>query len=174
MSRIAKKPLEIPKGVEFSLKDSWVSVKGKNGEFKYQISDAVNLEIQDNIVSISAKKDKHPMVGTTRVLLENMIHGVNVGFEKKLKLIGVGYRAILNGDVLDLSLGFSHPVKYPAPTGIRFEVPSVTEIVIKGMDKQVVGQVAAEIRVIRPPEPYKGKGIRYSDEKVNLKEIKKK
>jgi len=174
MSRIAKKPLEIPKGVEFSLENSIVKIKGKNGEFNYSLSNAVDLKIESNLISVSAKKDKHPMVGTTRVLLDNMMKGVSVGFEKKLKLVGVGYRAELKGNVLEFKLGFSHPEEYEAPEGIRFETPTPTEIIVKGMDKQKVGQVAANIRRIRPPEAYKGKGVRYADEQINLKEIKKK
>ncbi len=174
MSRIAKKPLEIPKGVDFSLENSIASIKGKNGQFSYKIDDAVRIEIENNLISVSAKRVKHPMVGTTRVLLQNMLEGVSKGFQKKLKLVGVGYRAELKGNVLEFKLGFSHPKEYVAPEGIRFETPAPTEIVVIGMDKQKVGQVAADIREIRPPEAYKGKGVRYADEEIILKEIKKK
>jgi large subunit ribosomal protein L6 len=174
MSRIAKKPLEIPKGVDFSLENSVANIKGKNGQFSYKIDDAVRIEIENNLISISAKRAKHPMVGTTRVLLGNMLEGVSKGFQKKLKLVGVGYRAELKGNVLEFKLGFSHAKNYTAPEGIRFETPAPTEIVVIGMDKQKVGQVAADIREIRPPEAYKGKGVRYADEVIILKEIKKK
>jgi len=174
MSRIAKKPLELPKGVDFSLENSVAHIKGKNGQFSYKIDNAVEVAIENNLISVSAKRAQHPMVGTTRVLLGNMIEGVSKGFQKKLKLIGVGYRAELKGNILEFKLGFSHSKDYTAPEGIRFETPSPTDIVVMGMDKQKVGQVAADIREIRPPEIYKGKGVRYADEEIILKEIKKK
>lgn len=174
MSRIARKPLEIPKGVEFSLENGHVRVKGKNGEFKYALNDAVHVEIKDNQVLVSAKKTQDPMVGTTRKLLGNMVQGVHTGFEKKLKLFGVGYKAELKGNVLEFKMGFSHPVTYPAPKGISFELPNPAEITIKGMDKQQVGAVAAQLRDIRKPESYKGKGVQYENERLKLKEVKKK
>jgi len=174
MSRIAKRPLEIPKEVQFSVQNDLVHIKGKKGEFTYQLHDAVALQVQGNSVQISAKKAKHPMVGTTRILLENMVIGVSQGFKRKLQLVGVGYRAKAQNNILELSLGFSHPVQYGAPVGITFETPSNTEVVIEGVDKQVVGETAAKIRAIRPPEVYKGKGVRYENEVVNLKETKKK
>lgn len=174
MSRIAKKPLQIPTGAEFTVQDNVVHIKGKKGEFKYQINDAVQLKTEGNVIQISAKKNPHPMVGTTRVLLQNMLTGVTEGFEKKLQLVGVGYRAKIEGDALELSLGFSHPVRYKAPQGVTFECPSNTEIVIRGSNKQVVGETAAKIRAFRPPEIYKGKGVRYFGEIIVLKETKKK
>lgn len=174
MSRIAKKPLEIPKGVECSIRDSQIYVKGKNGEFTLPINEAVNVDIDNNVVSISAKKDKHPMVGTTRILLGNMFQGASVGFEKKLKLVGVGYKAKVNGNILELELGYSHPVTCNAPEGISFEVPTPTDIIVKGKNKQAVGEMAAKIRSKRKPEVYKGKGIRYANEVIIQKEVKKK
>lgn len=174
MSRIAKKPLEIPKGVEFSIKEACVRIKGKNGEFNYPLNDAVQVKVDGNLVLVSASKDKDPMVGTTRKLLGNMVHGVHVGFEKKLKLFGVGFRAELKGNTLEFKMGFSHPVTFPAPVGITFELPSATEIAIKGKDKQLVGEVAAKIQKIRKPDAYKGKGVQFEGEKLTLKEIKKK
>lgn len=174
MSRIAKKPIEIPSGVDIKLDGQLVTVKGKKGEFVYTIHDAVNVEIEDKTVLVRAKRARHPMVGTTTKLISNMIRGVHDGFERKLQLVGVGYRAKIQGEILELSLGFSHPVQFPVPKGITIEVPSNTEILIKGADIQVVGEVAAKIRAKRPPEPYKGKGVRYADEKVNIKETKKK
>lgn len=174
MSRIARKPIQIPAGVDFKLAGNAVSVKGKKGEFHYALDDAVSVEVQGNVIHVRAKKSRHPMVGTTSKMLSNMIRGVNEGFEKKLNLVGVGYRAKVQGNVLELSLGFSHPVQYPVPKGITVEVPSNTEIIIKGADVQLVGEIAAKIRAVRPPEPYKGKGVRFSDEKVVIKETKKK
>lgn len=174
MSRIARKPLEIPKGVEVSLDNACIRVKGKNGEFNLPLSDAVQVVIENNFINVAAKKNKSSMVGTTCVLVANMMKGVSTGFEEKLKLFGVGYKAELNGDVLELKLGFSHQKFYPAPQGITFKLTSPTEISVLGMDKQSVGQVAADIRKIRPPESYKGKGVRYEKEAIILKEIKKK
>lgn len=174
MSRIAKKPLEIPAGVNVTMNGNAVTVKGKKGEFNYNLDAAVEITLEGNVIYVKAKKDPHPMVGTTRKLLGNMVQGVNEGFEKKLQLVGVGYRAKIQGNLLELSLGFSHPVNFQIPKGITIESPTNTEIVIKGSDPQLVGEIAAKIRAVRPPEPYKGKGVRYLGEKVELKETKKK
>jgi large subunit ribosomal protein L6 len=177
MSRIAKKPVELPKGVELNLAGSDVKVKGPKGELSMPLNPEVGIEINDGLASVAAKGSSRfatAMSGTTRALVQNMVTGVSTGFERKLELVGVGYRAKAQGKSLNLTLGFSHPVDYPVPEGIEIETPSQTEIVIKGIDKQQVGQVAAEIRRYRPPEPYKGKGIRYSDERVVRKEAKKK
>ncbi len=174
MSRIAKKPLNIPTGVEFTVHTDGVKIQGKMGSFNYQIHNAVEIEIIDKDIWVRAKNKVHPMVGTTCKLLGNMIKGVNEGFERKLQLIGVGYRAKVQGKTLELSLGFSNPVHFETPNGVTIETPSNTEILIKGIDKQIVGETAAKIRAVRPPEPYKGKGVRYSDEVVILKETKKK
>ncbi len=177
MSRIAKIPLEIPTGVEFKQAEGTVHVKGPKGALAYEISKAVVVSIEGNQVNVVANDSSDEarcMVGTTRVLLGNMVKGVHTGFERALKLVGVGYRAKVQGKVLELSLGFSHPVNFAIPEGIVIETPSATDIVIKGFDKQKIGQVAANIRAYRPPEPYKGKGVRYADEVVILKETKKK
>ena len=174
MSRIAKKPLTVPKGVEFNVNNREVHVKGKKGVFTLSLDEAVMLEVEGNVIYVRAKKLPHPMVGTTCKLLANMMTGDSDGFERKLQLVGVGYRAKTQGKTLELSLGFSNPVLYPIPEGITIEVPSNTEIIVQGSDKQRVGKVAAEIREFRPPEPYKGKGVRYFGEKVVIKETKKK
>lgn len=177
MSRIAKIALKIPAGVEFKQTDRTVHVKGPKGALQFPIADSVSVTVVDNEVHVANNEGyplPNPMVGTTRILLGNMVTGVHTGFERSLRLVGVGYRAKVQGKVLELSLGFSHPVNYPIPAGIVIETPSATDIVIKGFDKQKLGQVAAEIRAYRPPEPYKGKGVRYSDEQVILKETKKK
>lgn len=175
MSRIAKKPLVIPAGVNVSVDaNDNITVKGKKGEFKSNLHEAVVLEMDGNVIYVKAKSAANPMVGTTRKMLQNMVQGVNEGFEKKLQLVGVGYRAKVQGTQLELSLGFSHPVVFEIPEGISIEMPSNTEIVIKGIDPQKVGEIAAKIRKKRPPEPYKGKGVRYFGEKVVIKETKKK
>ncbi|RMH21036.1 MAG: 50S ribosomal protein L6 [Gammaproteobacteria bacterium] len=176
MSRIAFKPVAIPGGVEVSLAGQSVSVKGKVGQLNMNLHDSVTVTQNENELIFNARDEKTAvaMIGTMRALVQNMIKGVSEGFEKKLKLIGVGYRAAVQGKKVNLSLGFSHPVEYEIPDGITVEAPSQTDLVIKGADKQKVGQVAAEIRFFRPPEPYKGKGIRYDDEHVKLKEAKKK
>ena len=177
MSRIASKPVELPKGVEVTLAGQEIKAKGPKGELSMPLNPEVELNIEDGTASVKAKsgsKFSVAMSGTTRALLQNLVTGVNDGFEKKLELVGVGYRAKAGGKSLNLTLGFSHPVDYPVPEGITIETPSQTEIVVKGIDKQKVGQVAAEIRAYRPPEPYKGKGVRYSDEHVVRKEAKKK
>lgn len=175
MSRVAKNPITIPSGVEVNIVDGMVKVKGPKGELSQSLHPSVELNQSDNVINMSAREDSAwAVAGTMRALVNNMVTGVNSGFEKKLTIIGVGYRAAVKGKVLDLTLGFSHPVAYPIPEGITIECPSQTEIVVKGVDKQKVGQVAAEIRHYRPPEPYKGKGVRYSDEHVVRKEAKKK
>jgi len=177
MSRVAKMPITIPGGVDVKLDGQNVSVKGPNGAMNHEIHSLVNAALDGNVISIKAVNKSKPSValsGTTRALINNMVQGVSKGFEKKLTLIGVGYRAQAKGKDLNLTLGFSHPVVFQAPEGITIETPSQTEIIIKGADKQVVGQVAANIRAYRPPEPYKGKGVRYADEYVARKEAKKK
>lgn len=177
MSRIANKPVEIPAGVEVSVNGQTVSVKGKNGQMSIDVNEKVNVAQNDGALQFSGREGVSgsvSMAGTMRSLTNNIVVGVTQGFEKKLTLVGVGYRAQAQGNVLNLTLGFSHPVNYQVPEGIKIETPSQTEIVITGVDKQKVGQVAAEIRAYRPPEPYKGKGVRYSDERVLRKEAKKK
>ncbi len=177
MSRIAKEPVELPSGVEFSQSGSSVTVKGGKGSLSMDLNAEVELKQEDKSLSVVPRSRSRFAVaisGTTRSLLANMVRGVSEGFEKKLELVGVGYRAQAQGKKLNLTLGFSHPVVYDVPEGITVETPSQTEILVKGADKQVVGQVAAEIRRYRPPEPHKGKGVRYSDERVVMKEAKKK
>lgn len=177
MSRIANAPVELPSGVQVNIADGLVSVKGSNGSLDLQLHALVDIVNEDNQLKLSAKeesKEAVAMTGTFRSLVNNMVTGVSDGFEKKLELQGVGYRAKAQGKTLNLVLGFSHPIDYSLPEGVTAETPSQTEIVIKGADKQLVGQVAAEIRKFRPPEPYKGKGVRYADERVFRKEAKKK
>ena len=177
MSRIAKNPVVIPAGVEVKFGTDVLTIKGKNGELYLPLSQDVNVALEDGHLTFAASnetKHSNAMSGTFRALVSNMVKGVAEGFEKKLQLIGVGYRAQAQGKTLNLSLGFSHPVAYELPEGITAVTPSQTEIVISGADKQKVGQVAAEIRGYRPPEPYKGKGVRYADEHVVIKETKKK
>ena len=177
MSRIANKPVDIPSGVEINISGQSVSIKGKNGALSMEVHDKVEIKQEDNAINFRGKEGVDgsvAMAGTMRSLADNMVVGVSQGFEKKLELIGVGYRAQAQGNKLNLTLGFSHPVIYDVPEGITIETPSQTEIVIKGADKQKVGQVSADIRAYRPPEPYKGKGVRYSDERVIRKEAKKK
>ncbi len=175
MSRVAKSPVELPKGVTADLKDSKLTLKGSNGTLNLDLHPTVEVKFESNVFTFAGKTNKDwAMAGTTRALVNNMVKGVSVGFEKKLLLQGVGYRAKASGSVLNLTLGFSHPVDYKLPEGIKVQTPSQTEIVIKGADKQRVGQVASEIRAFRPPEPYKGKGVRYADEFVRRKEAKKK
>ncbi|MFT5500770.1 MAG: large subunit ribosomal protein L6 [Woeseiaceae bacterium] len=177
MSRIAKVPVEMPQGVEFNLSGNTASVKGSKGALSMELNSEVEVVQEENTLSLKPRSGSRfavAITGTTRALLANMVRGVTVGFEKKLELRGVGYRAAAQGKKLNLTLGFSHPVVYDVPEGVTVETPSQTEVVIKGSDKQKVGQVAAEIRRFRPPEPYKGKGVRYADERVVLKEAKKK
>lgn len=178
MSRVAKKPIAIPAGVDVVVDGSMINVKGAKGQMQQSLSDLVTVtqnESKEIVVSVREdSKVSWAMAGTTRAIVNNLVTGVSEGFEKKLQLVGVGYRAQAQGKVLNLTLGFSHPVNYQLPEGVTAETPSQTEILIKGIDKQKVGQVAAEIRAFRPPEPYKGKGVRYSDEHVVRKEAKKK
>ena len=177
MSRIAKEPVEIPKGVEFSQSGTTVILKGSKGSLSMDLNSEIELVQEENKLQVKARSGSRFAVaisGTTRALLANMVHGVTEGYEKKLELVGVGYRAQAQGSKLNLTLGFSHPVVYTVPEGVSVETPSQTEVVIKGIDKQKVGQVAAEIRHFRPPEPYKGKGVRYAGERVVMKEAKKK
>jgi large subunit ribosomal protein L6 len=177
MSRIAKSPIDLPAGVDLKLDGQQVTVKGGKGSMAFSVHPDVKVEMEDKQVRISPVSEADPnwaMAGTTRAQINNMVVGVSTGFQRKLELVGVGYRAQSAGKVLNLSLGFSHPIAYPVPEGIEIATPSPTEILVSGYDKQRVGQVAAEIRSYRPPEPYKGKGVRYSDEHVVRKEAKKK
>ena len=177
MSRIAKEPVVLAQGVEFSLSGTTATLKGVKGSLSMELNSEVEVTQEENRITVkprSGSRFSTAIAGTTRALLANMAHGVSEGFEKKLELIGVGYRAQSQGKKLNLTLGFSHPVNFNVPEGITIETPTQTEIVVKGTDKQLVGQVAAEIRRFRPPEPYKGKGVRYADERVRLKEAKKK
>ncbi len=175
MSRIAKAPITVGKGVEVKIDGQSVSIKGSKGNMQLDMHPNVSVKLEDGVLTVTPVDDSAwAMAGTMRALLGNMVHGVSEGFEKKLQLVGVGYRAQGKGKVLNLNLGFSHPIDYPVPEGIKIETPSQTEIVVSGSDKQRVGQVAAEIRAFRPPEPYKGKGVRYADERIIRKEAKKK
>jgi large subunit ribosomal protein L6 len=177
MSRVARKPVLLPKGVEMTQTAGNVKVKGPKGELHLSLSADVEVNIasdQANVSSRTPAQRARAIAGTTRALLANMVEGVSKGFERKLELVGVGYRAQAQGKKLNLTLGFSHPVAFPVPDGITIDTPTQTEIIIKGADKHRVGQVAADIRSYRPPEPYKGKGVRYSTERVVLKEAKKK
>ena len=177
MSRVANNPVSVPTGLEVKLDGQALAVKGGKGSLAMSVHSLVEVKLDDGTLTFAARntsKESRAMSGTIRSLVSNMVIGVHEGFEKKLQLNGVGYRAKATGKTLNLTLGFSHPVDYVLPEGIAAETPSQTEIVIKGIDKQVVGQVAAEIRAFRPPEPYKGKGVRYADEHVRRKEAKKK
>ena len=177
MSRVANNPVTIPAGVEVKFDGENISIKGGNIELNMPVHATVVIKQEDNVLTFAAKdssKNARAMSGTTRALVNNMVVGVSEGFEKKLQLIGVGYRAQAQGNKLNLTLGFSHPVVYELPEGVSAETPSQTDIVLKSADKQLLGQAAAEIRAYRPPEPYKGKGVRYADEYVRRKEAKKK
>lgn len=177
MSRIAKAPIELPSGVDVNIAGQDVTVKGKNGTLSISLNDAVAVNQAENVLTFEPREgasDGWAQAGTARAIVNNMVTGVASGFEKKLTLIGVGYRAQVQGSAINLTLGFSHPVVYNLPQGVTAETPSQTEIVLKSADKQLLGQVAAEIRAYRPPEPYKGKGVRYFDEYVRRKEAKKK
>ena len=177
MSRIGNFPVDLPANVEIQLSPGEISVRGPLGTLKQSLSAQITVERVENQLQVKVADSStaaNAMSGTVRALLANMVRGVTKGYEKKLLLVGVGYRAQAQGDKLNLTLGFSHPVVHQMPTGIKVETPTQTEIMIKGIDKQVVGQVAAEVRAYRSPEPYKGKGVRYSDEKIVLKETKKK
>jgi large subunit ribosomal protein L6 len=174
MSRVAKKPIVLPQGVEVSIANELISVKGPKGTLTMQKPAKVSLTIENGVGTVvAATDDDIPMAGTLRAIVANMAEGVSAGFARKLELVGVGYRASVQGRDLNLSLGFSHPVVFSAPEGVTIETPSQTEIWVRGADKQQVGEVAAKIRGFRPPEPYKGKGVRYSGEKIIMKEAKK-
>jgi len=177
MSRIAKAPIAIPKGVTVDISGQEVKVNGSKGAMSWSVHPRVKVVREDGelrLEPVTQSKDSWALAGTTRALLNNMVVGCGIGFERKLTLVGVGYRAQTKGKILNLSLGFSHPIDYAAPDGVEIATPSPTEIVVSGADKQQVGQVASEIRAFRPPEPYKGKGVRYADEYVLRKEAKKK
>lgn len=177
MSRISTKPVVVPSGVTVEVKETEIYVKGVKSQLVCAIPPAVEIQKEGAFLKFSRRApdgNSDAIAGTLRVIVSNMIRGVSEGFEKKLKLVGVGYRANVVGDGLSLTLGFSHPISYKAPPGIRFETPTQTDITVLGADKQLVGQVAAEIRHFRAPEPYKGKGVRYAEENIHLKETKKK
>ncbi len=177
MSRVAKNPITVPSGVEIKIANDEINVKGSKGNMQLAIHKSVKVNQEDGVLQIQPveeSKGSWAMAGTFRALINNMVVGVSSGFSKKLQLVGVGYRAQAQGKVLNLSLGFSHPIDYAVPEGVTVETPSQTEIVVSGCDKQKVGQAAAVIRSYRPPEPYKGKGVRYADEHVVRKEAKKK
>lgn len=177
MSRVAKNPVQIPSGVSVNLAGQSLTVKGSKGTLELNVHDRVEVANADNVLTFAPRdgaKESDALAGTTRALVSNMVRGVSQGFERRLQLIGVGYRAKASGNTLNLTLGFSHPVDYTLPAGVTAETPTQTEIVLKSANKQLLGQVASEIRGFRPPEPYKGKGIRYADEQVHRKEAKKK
>lgn len=176
MSRIAKYPIQLPKGVEVKVNGREVTVKGGKGQMSMTLVPGIDLNIEGDTLAIAPESIERQtaMAGTTRAMLANLTQGVSVGFERKLELVGVGYRAQAQGKALNLTLGFSHPVVYQLPEGVTAETPTQTEIILKGSDKQVLGQAAAEIRAFRPPEPYKGKGVKYAEERVRRKEAKKK
>ena len=177
MSRVGKSPIAVPKGVEVAIAAEQITVKGPLGSLSQRLNGAVTVVREGEALQVKPandSRDSDAMSGTVRALVNNMMIGVTKGFEKKLSLVGVGYRAQAQGDKLNLTLGFSHPVVHSMPAGVKAETPAQTEILIKGIDKQKVGQVAAEVRAYRPPEPYKGKGVRYADERVVIKETKKK
>ncbi|WP_415882728.1 50S ribosomal protein L6 [Neptuniibacter sp. SY11_33] len=177
MSRIAKSPVIVPAGVEVKIDGQTVNVKGKNGQLSLDVHPSVGVDLEEGSLKFTAREASKlslSLSGTTRSLVNNMVVGVTEGFKKTLELQGVGYRAAAKGNTLNLNLGFSHPIDYDLPEGIKAETPNVTTIILSGSDKQVLGQVAAEIRAFRPPEPYKGKGVRYADEYVRRKEAKKK
>ncbi|HID81642.1 MAG TPA: 50S ribosomal protein L6 [Chromatiales bacterium] len=177
MSRVAKNPITVPSAVDVNVSGQQVTIKGSKGNLELAVHDTVKVEFEDGKIQVALSDQDaqdYAMAGTMRALLNNMVKGVSEGFERKLELVGVGYRAQVQGKKLNLTLGFSHPVEYAVPEGITIEAPSPTEVVVKGVDKQKVGQVAAEIRAFRPPEPYKGKGVKYADERIIRKEAKKK
>ena len=177
MSRVGKKPIELDKDLSIEVKGRSVTIKGKKGTLTLETNPEVEVTVDGSVVKVaprSGSRFANAMAGTTRAHLANMATGVSKGFEKKLELVGVGYRANVQGKKLNLTLGFSHPVEFPIPAGVTIETPSQNEIIVKGMDRQQVGQVAAVLRAYRPPEPYKGKGVKYSTERIELKEAKKK
>lgn len=176
MSRVSNNPVALPKGVEVKLDGRQINVKGPKGALGHQLHRLVSVAVEDEVLKVSANnrsKAANALAGTSRALLNNMVKGVSEGFERKLEINGVGYRAQVQGKVLNLALGFSHPVNFPIPDGIAIETPSQTEIVVKGIDKCAVGETAAKIREFRPPEPYKGKGVKYANEQIVRKEAKK-
>jgi large subunit ribosomal protein L6 len=175
MSRVANRPVDLPQGVTASVASNVIKVKGAKGELSLTVADGVTVEQQDKQLQVKfASAGSRMSAGAARAHLANMVTGVSKGYERKLELVGVGYRAAVQGKTLGLTLGFSHAVNFPIPEGISMETPSQTEIIIKGIDRQKLGQVCAKIRAIRPPEPYKGKGVRFSGEQITLKEGKKK
>ena len=177
MSRIAKYPVVVPQGVQASIEADQITVKGTLGSLTQALNPNVDIVLEDGqltFVEANESREAKAMSGTMRALVNNMVTGVSTGFERKLNLVGVGFRAQVQGNALKLQLGYSHDILHPVPEGIKIECPTQTEIIVKGVDKQVVGQVAAEIRAYRRPEPYKGKGVRYADEYVAIKEAKKK
>jgi large subunit ribosomal protein L6 len=177
MSRVAKNPIKLPAGVTVSLEGNQIHVKGSKGSLDRVLHDAVTIKLEDNVLYFESQKDvesSNALTGTTRALVNNMVKGVSEGFVKELELKGVGFKAQAKGNVLSLTLGYSHPINYEIPKGVNVETPFVTEIVVKGIDKQLVGQVCADIIAYRKPEPYKGKGVRYKGEVIILKEAKKK
>lgn len=176
MSRVAKAPIQLPQDTEVRVEGRRVSVKGKAGALTFELPVGTDLEVSDGAARAVAtgRVRNLAMAGSVRAIVANLVQGVSGGFERKLELVGVGYRAQVQGNKVNLSLGFSHPVAYAVPEGVSVEAPSATELVVKGADKQAVGQVAAELRAFRPPEPYKGKGVRYADERIIRKEAKKK
>lgn len=177
MSRIAKEPVIVPQGVEVSIDGQLITIKSKKGQLQHRVHDKVKVDFIDNALHVKVVDDSaeaNMQSGTTRALLHNMVVGLDKGYEKKLTLVGVGFRAQAKGKVLNLNLGFSHPIEHELPEGVTCETPSQTEIVLKAFDKALLGQVAADIRAYREPEPYKGKGVRYADEVVRIKEAKKK
>jgi large subunit ribosomal protein L6 len=177
MSRVANKPVELSKDLSAEVKGQIVTIKGKKGSLTLDVGSAVEVTVDDGKVKVAARSGgrvANVMAGTTRAHIANMVTGVSKGFEKKLELVGVGYRAAVQGQKLNLTLGFSHPIEYPIPKGITIEAPSQNEIIVKGVDRRQVGQVAADLRNYRPPEPYKGKGVKYADERIEIKEAKKK
>jgi large subunit ribosomal protein L6 len=177
MSRVAKNPVQLPTGVDVEIKGQKLVVKGTKGSLELNVHNSVEVLQEDKVLTFAARdggKNSKALAGTTRALVNNMVNGVSKGFERKLQLVGVGYKAKATGSSLNLSLGYSHPVDYEVPAGVSVETPTQTEILLKSSDKQLLGQVASEIRAFRPPEPYKGKGVRYSDETVLRKEAKKK
>ncbi|MGJ0514386.1 MAG: 50S ribosomal protein L6 [Methylomicrobium sp.] len=177
MSRIAKAPVTIPQGVDVKLDGNNLTVKGSKGQLSYEFNSAIGVNIVDKTIQMEWNRDDKvatAQAGTARALISNMVVGVSAGYEKKLALVGVGYRAQAKGNILNLALGYSHPIDFEVPNGITVETPSQTDILVKGNDKQLVGEIAAKIRAFRPPEPYKGKGVRYADENVARKEAKKK
>jgi large subunit ribosomal protein L6 len=177
MSRVARRPVKLPKGVSIDLEGQSLAVKGPKGALSMTLDNEVEVAHEDERIVVTARSRSRygkAIVGTTRALIQNMVTGVTEGFERKLELVGIGYRAQAQGQKLSLTLGFSHPVEYRVPDQITVETPTQTELVVRGIDRQRVGQIAAELRAFRPPEPYKGKGVRYADERIVLKEAKKK